>query len=62
MATPRMETNEFIAAQRLADSARFAIQKLEKVLYKTITPTLAQDLKLDEISSDLVRCLGRIGE
>ena len=57
-----METNDFIAAQRLADSARYAIQKLEKVLYKTMTPDLAQDLKLDEISSDLARCLGRISE
>jgi len=62
MAPTNMETNEFIAAQRLADSARFAIQKLEKVLYKAMTPTLAQDLKLDEISSDLARCLGRISE
>ncbi|GAB7325052.1 hypothetical protein MBLNU13_g09148t2 [Cladosporium sp. NU13] len=62
MAPTNMETKEFIAAQRLADGARFAIQKLEKILYKTMTPTLAQDLKLDEISSDLVRCLGRIRE
>lgn len=57
-----MESKNFIAAQRLADSARFAIQKLEKVLHKTMTPTLAQDLKLDEMSSDLARCLDRICE
>ena len=62
MAPTDTETNDSIAAQRLADSARHAIQKLEKVLYKTMTPTLAQDLKLDEMSSDLARCLGRIHE
>lgn len=62
MAPTNMESKDFIATQRLADSARFAIQKLEKVLYKTMTPTLAQDLKLDEMSSDLARCLGRIRE
>lgn len=62
MATTNMETNEFIAAKRLADSARFAIQKLEKNLYKTMTPTLAKDLQLDEMSADLARCLSRISE
>jgi exonuclease 3'-5' domain-containing protein 1 len=62
MASTNMETNESIAAQRLADSARFAVQKLEKILYKTMTPTLAKDLKLDEISAGLDGCLARIRE
>jgi exonuclease 3'-5' domain-containing protein 1 len=62
MASTKMEANEFVAAKRLADSARFAIQKLEKVLYKTMTPTLAKDLKLDEISAGLDGCLARIRE
>lgn len=62
MASTTMETNEFIAAKRLADSARYAIQKLEQTLYKTMTPTLAKDLKLDEISAGLEGCLGRIRE
>ena len=62
MASTNMATAEFIAAQRLADGARFAIKKLEKTLYKTMTPTLAKDLKLDEISADLARCLHIIDE
>lgn len=57
-----METNEFIAAKRLADIARHAIKKLEKPLYKSMTPSLAEDLNLDEISADLASCLSRISE
>jgi hypothetical protein len=62
MATTNMETEEFLAAQRLADSARFALKKLDKILHKSMSPTLAQDLKLDEISSGLDSCQARIRE
>ena len=62
MATTKMETEDFLAAQRLADSARFALKKLDKILYKSMSPTLAQDLKLDEISSNFESCQARIRE
>jgi hypothetical protein len=38
------------------------MKKLDKLLYKTMMPTLSQDLKLDEISGGFDSCKTRIRE
>jgi hypothetical protein len=51
---------KFTAAQLLIENIRNNTKKLERELHKIMAPTLALDLKLDEVSRDLDRCFSRI--
>jgi hypothetical protein len=56
----QMEDKDFKGAHNLANQICHSTKKLETLLHKVMTPTLALDLKLDEVYSDLDRCLRRI--
>jgi hypothetical protein len=56
----QLEDKDFKAAHNLANQIFHSTKKLEQLLHKAMTPTLALDLKLDEVYSDLDRCLRRI--
>jgi hypothetical protein len=56
----QLEDKHFKDAQNQANQIFHSMRKLEKLLHKVMALTLALDLKLDEVSSDLDRCLRRI--
>ena len=48
MAPTNMESNEFIATKRLIENATYATRKIERTLYKSMSPNLTKDLGMDE--------------